>query len=489
MDSKQETSSPPSASGPVGDEAGLQDPDVIGWDPDDSAHPYNWPGWRTRLNLTLISCMTFLTPLASSIFAPGVPQLTTEFHSSNPVIASLVVSVYLLGFAAGPLVLAPLSELYGRLPVYHVSNVGFIAFTVACALAPNINALIGFRLVAGIFGSCPLTIGAGSINDMVPQEKRTTAIAVFAIGPLLGPVIGPVVGGFVAGAKGWRWTLWVLTIASGAWSLLMLATMSETYHPILLRRKVAAMRKATGNGNLRSKFDLDLDTAALVRRNLIRPFKLLASSPVVVILSLYIAVTYGYLYLMFTTITPIFQETYHFSTSIVGLAFLGLGVGSVLGIVVYGAASAYFVKNHTDTGDEGSLQPEYRLVPLPLGAIFLPAGLFLYGWTAQYGVHWIVPIIGMGVTGTGSIVIFMGILSYLIDAFTIYSASAIAANSVVRSIASALLPLAGLPLYQRLGVGWGNSVLGFIAVAFIPVSFLMIKYGERLRQRFDVKDL
>ncbi|KAI0105033.1 major facilitator superfamily domain-containing protein [Nemania sp. FL0031] len=442
--------------------ADVRDLNVVDLDPVDPEHPYNWPPWRTRLNLTLISCMTFLTPLASSIFAPGIPQLTKEFHSSSPVIASFVVSIYLLGFAAGPLVLAPLSELYGRLPVYHVSNAGFIAFTVGCALAPNINTLIGFRLVAGLFGSCPITIGAGSINDMVPPEKRTTAIAFFAIGPLLGPVVGPVAA---------------------------LVAMSETYHPILLRRKVMLMRKATKNDQLQSRFDIDFQTTALVKRNLVRLFKMLASSPVMIILALYIAVTYGYLYLMFTTITPVFQTTYHFSTSIVGLAFLGLGVGSVLGIVVYATAAGYYVKYHAHARHDEPLKPEHRLISLPLGAILLPAGLFLYGWTAQYEIHWIVPIIGMGITGIGSIVIFMGILSYLIDAYTIYSASAIAANSIVRSIASAVLPLAGLPLYQNLGVGWGNSVLGFIAVAFIPVSFLVLKHGGYLRQRFEVKDL
>ncbi|KAI0968594.1 putative bicyclomycin resistance protein [Xylaria arbuscula] len=472
-------------------EDGLRDPNIVGWDPKDPEHPYSWPRGRTRLNLVLISGMTFLTPLASSIFAPGVPQLTKEFHSSSPVIASFVVSVYLLGFAAGPLILAPLSELYGRLPVYHLSNVGYLAFTIGCALAPapDINTLIGFRLLAGLFGSCPLTIGAGSINDMVPQEKRTTAIAFFAIGPLLGPVIGPVAGGFLAGAKGWRWTLWIMAIASGTWSLLALAVMSETYHPLLLRRKVAALRKATKNENLRSEFDLDSDTSAPVKRNLVRPFRLLASSPVMIILSLYIAVTYGYLYLMFTTITPVFQETYHFSTSIVGLAFLGLGIGSVLGIAVYATVSAYYSKRRPNTEQEEPPKPEERLIPLPVGAVLLPGGLFLYGWTAQHHVQWIVPIIGMGLTGAGSIVIFMGILSYLIDAFTIYSASAIAANSVVRSIASAVLPLAGLPLYQRLGVGWGNSVLGFIALTFIPVAILVLRYGGYLRQRFQVNDL
>jgi multidrug resistance protein len=146
------------------------------------------------------------------MFAPGVPALMKEFHSDNDELASFVVSVYVLGLAAGPLIIAPMSELYGRLPCYHVCNGLFVIFTVACALSTNLNMLIGFRLLEGIAGSAPLTIGGGSIADVIPQEKRGIAMALFALGPLLGPVIGPAGGGYLAQAKGWRWVFWLIAI-------------------------------------------------------------------------------------------------------------------------------------------------------------------------------------------------------------------------------------------------------------------------------------
>lgn len=156
-----------------------------------------------------------------------------DFNSTSSTLASLITSSYLLGYAFGPLVLAPLSEIYGRLLVYHTCNALFLIFNIACAVAPNLVALIVFRTFAGIAGSCPVTIGAGSIADMIPHEKRGLAMAAWLLGPLLGPSIGPlgmltseysaladlltkactVAGGYLTMAKGWRWNFWVLSIA------------------------------------------------------------------------------------------------------------------------------------------------------------------------------------------------------------------------------------------------------------------------------------
>ena len=152
-------------------------------------------------------------PLASSMFAPAVPQLMAEFHSTNAELAAFVVSVYLLGFATGPLVIAPLSELYGRLWVYHICNILFIIFSVACAVSPSLSALIGFRFLAGCAGASPLTLGGGTVADVIHPERRGAAMASYTLGMLLGPVIGPVVGGFLSEAKGWRWIFWLLAIA------------------------------------------------------------------------------------------------------------------------------------------------------------------------------------------------------------------------------------------------------------------------------------
>ena len=203
-------------------------------------------------------------------------------------------------------------------------------------------------------------------------------------------------------------------------------------------------------------------------------------------------VAYGYQYLLFTTFTAVFQVQYHWSTAIVGLSFLGIGVGSLIGLVVIGSASDRILKaksKPTTISPSGAMKPEYRLPPMLYGSALIPAGLFIYGWSAQYKVQWIVPILGTGLIGIGNLAVFMCITTYMVDAFTVYAASAIAAITVVRSVMGAVLPLAGQSMYSALGLGWGNSLLGFIAVALLPVAWGMIKYGERLRKSFDTSRL
>jgi MFS family permease len=114
-----------------------------------------------------------------------------EFHSTNETLGAFVTSVYLLGYTLGPLLLAPLSEIYGRAIVYNVCNTIFLIFSIACAVANNLGALLVFRFFAGIGASCPMTLGAGTIADMIPLEKRGTAMAAWIMGPLIGPTIGP----------------------------------------------------------------------------------------------------------------------------------------------------------------------------------------------------------------------------------------------------------------------------------------------------------
>lgn len=147
------------------------------------------------------------------MFAPGVAGVMRDFRESDMMLASFVVSIYVLGYMVGPFIIAPLSEMYGRVPLYHTCNVLFLIFTIACAVAQSMPQLMVFRLLAGIAGVCPLTIGSGTVADMVPKEKRAGIMAIWALGPILGPVVGPVAGGFLADAEGWRWVFWVIAIA------------------------------------------------------------------------------------------------------------------------------------------------------------------------------------------------------------------------------------------------------------------------------------
>ncbi|RFU33009.1 hypothetical protein B7463_g3341, partial [Scytalidium lignicola] len=444
----------------------VENEEIIGWNgPNDPENPLNWPA-----------------PFESSMFAPAVSQVMTEFHSSNNLLGTFSVSVYVLGFVIGPFVAAPLSELYGRLYVYHTFNILFIVFTIACAIAPSFPSLIGFRLLAGCAGSAPLTIGGGTVADVVHPQNRGSAMAWYILGVVCGPALGPVAGGFLAQAKGWRWVFWLLTILDGAITIPMVLFMRETYAPAILERRAARLRKVTGNTSIRSQMHSGLSPREVFVRAIIRPAKLLIFSPIVLLLCIYTGLTYGYLYLLFTTFTPIFEDQYHFSNGIAGLAYIGMGIGGLVSVITLAVVSDRLMNKYT----KGERKPEDRLLVMMYATPLIPIGLFWFGWSSKANTHWIVPIIGSAFITSGIVCVFVPIQTYLVDAYTIYAASALGCNAAVRSIFGAVLPLAGQKMFKNLGLGWGASVLAFIALAMAPVPLIFFYKGEYLRKRFAV---
>ncbi|KAK3942638.1 putative transporter-like protein 3 [Diplogelasinospora grovesii] len=480
-------SEPGTSDGPKDEVAAESDPNIVDWDgPADPENPMNWPDKRKWLNIAVLSILTLVTPLGSSMFAPGIPGIMKEFHESSSTTATFMLSVYILGFAFGPLLIAPLSEIYGRAPLYNWGNVLFVIFTVCTALSNSVGMLMAFRFLMGVAGAAPITIGSGSIADIMPVEKRGRAMSAWALGPLLGPCIGPVAGGYLIAASSWRWVYWLIAMLGGVFVGVSFLTLRETYAPVILDKKARRLRKETGNEALRSKFaGKDSSIKEKFKLAVVRPIKLLVLTPIVTLMALYVAITYGILYLLFTTFSFVYAERYGFGEGIVGLTFLPAGIGMMMGVVAFGLLSDAMVKSKQAAGV--AHRPEIRLSPaltIPSG-LTLPVGLFLYGWTAQYGVHWIVPMIGVVIFSAGLMGVMMSIQNYLLDAYPRYAASVTAALAVLRSLAGALLPLGGLQMYNTLGLGWGNSLLGFISLGLVPIPLVFYIFGERIRKRFQ----
>ncbi|KAF5520355.1 Efflux pump radE [Colletotrichum aenigma] len=352
-----------------------------------------------------MSILSIISPLGSSMFAPGVPKLMMEFGSSSPMASTFVVSIYFLGFAFGPLVIAPLSEMHGRMYVYHAGNIAFTAFSIGAALSVNLDMLMAFRLLMGVSGSVPTTVGVGSVVDVMKPEKRGRAISLWAIGPMLGPALGPIAGGYLIEAAGWRWVYWLLAILGGAFGVLALLVMRETYAPVLLERKAKAMRKVTGNYTLRSK--LDTEGPSRIKMALIRPLKFLFRTPLISTIAVYVGIVYGIFYLLVTTFSFVYSSQYGFDEGDTGLSFLPADLGMMIGVLSLGHIQDYLVLRAKRTSDDdGKYKLEVKLTPwitLPAG-LLMPAGLLLYGWASQYRVHWIAPMIGammfaLGLTG------------------------------------------------------------------------------------------
>ena len=324
---------------------------------------------------------------------------------------------------------------------------------------------------------------------MFVPEERGKANALCALGPLFGPVIGPIIGGFIAERAGWRWIFWTLLCAGAATTAVIEVFNKETYAPVIIAKKTARLSKELSRSDLRSCYEAEGDRKtkmATIKHGSTRPLRMLFLSPVVAIFSTYMALVYGLLYLLLTPISTVYADTYGWAPEMTGLAYLGLGLGFFGGLVAVGGTSDKVIIRQTEK-NSGIYEPEMRLPFMIFFAFFIPISLFWYGWTAANAVHWIIPIIGLVPFGFGMIGIFIPIQTYLIDAFPLYSASAVAALTVSRSLLGALLPLAGPKLYYSLGLGWGNSLLGFMALLMIPAPYYLWKFGGAIRKTRQIR--
>ncbi|KAJ5652797.1 hypothetical protein N7507_010223 [Penicillium longicatenatum] len=459
------------------------DKGLVGWESDeDPLNPQNFPDTRKWLILGMVSIITFLSPLASSIPAPGTSLMDADFGVTSTILSSFSVSVFVLGFAVGPLILSTLSEIYGRQPVLNIMDVFFTLWHIGCALSPNIASLIIFRFLAGVGGSACLSVGGGVIADLFPIHQRGKANAMFTFGPLIGPIVGPILGGFISQRAGWRWVYWVLLITCGVMTCVNVVIGQETNPSVLIHRKTMALRKEPGQEHFQSLYPPK--TRALILQGMKRPFKILCS-PIFFLLALYMSFIFGLLYLLFTTMSTLFTDNYGWPVELCGLAYLGIGIGFGLGNFLVAKISDPTVIRLTKANN-GVYKPEMRLAPCLFFAPFIPISFFWYGWTADKHVHWIVPIIGLFPFGLGMIGIFAPIQTYFIDASGAYAASAVAGLTAMRCLFGAFLPLAGPSMYSALGLGWGNSLLGFIALGLTPAPILIYKFGTTIRERYQI---
>ncbi|KAI0002444.1 MFS polyamine transporter [Russula compacta] len=461
---------------------------TVDWDgPDDPENPRNWSFRRKWGATVIVSAFTFISPVSSSMIAPASGQLAEHFDIHSTVLLAMITSVFVLAYAVGPLFLGPLSELYGRSHVIQVSNLWYLVWNLACGFAQSKNELIAFRFLSGLGGSAPLAIGGGVIGDLFDAEHRGQAISIYSLAPLLGPVIGPVAGAWIAEKSTWRWVFWSTSIVDAAIQGFGVLFLQETYAPILLERKAAAIRKtmdeekASGVTIRISTDTTDRRWKAVFSKALIRPFRLFIYEPIVQLLGLYMAFVYGLLYLFITTIPSIFQDVYHDRVGISGLHYLALGIG-LTGASQINARIIDRVYVLLKSRNGGVGKPEFRLLNIVPGTIFLPIGLLIMGWSAQERVFWLVPDVGTVLVGAGTIVAFQSIQTYVIDSFTMHAASALAAVAFLRSLAGFGFPLFAPTMYNALGYGKGDTILAIVAIVVgCPAPWLFWFYGERIR--------
>ncbi|KAI1134512.1 MFS general substrate transporter [Hypoxylon sp. FL0543] len=475
------------------------DPNLVTWaGPEDPENPKNWSISKKWGAVFIVSLFTLVSPVSSSMVAPSLTAIGEELDITQAFEQNIVLSIFVLAYALGPLAWGPLSELYGRVPVLQLSNLGYFGFNLGCGFARTKGQIIAFRFLSGLGGSASLAIGGGVLGDLFVAEQRGRAMSMYSLAPLLGPAIGPIAGAFITENTTWRWAFWATCIADAAIQGAGLLFLRETYGPLLLDRKRLRLARETGNTALRTPYDdissnsggggggsrssvwITLGTA------MTRPFRLLATQVIVQCIALYMMYVYGLMYLMLTSFPPLFTSPppagYGMGVGVGGLNYISLGLGFFLGAQVCAPLQdriyALLKRRY------GAGRPEFRVPMMVPGAVLIPVGLLVYGWTAELKTHWIGPNVGALLFAAGAIVCFQCLQGFLVDSYQRYAASAVGAATVLRSLAGFGFPLFAPSMYDRLGYGWGSTLMALLGVVIgWPSPLLLWRYGEALRER------
>lgn len=416
--------------------------------------------------------------------------------SSTASIASL--SIYVFALALGPILGSPLSETVGRYPVYMTCIPLAALFILGTALTHSFAALCVLRFLAGFCFAPSLAIATGTINETYHPAWRAIPSTIFILMPFLGPALGPVIGSFATSRMGWRWTQWALLFFS-VFAIALFLFAEETYHPVIRRRRLRKLGLP-----LPPVAPLSARVRTFATVALFRPVHMLLTEPIVGLICLYVACEFATLFSFFAVVPYIFQRVYHFGIEQQGLVFLSIAVGCLLGTITVILCNALMYAPKTKEYPAHQTPPEYRLYPAMIGSIGLPLGLFWFGWTSRSDISWASPVAAIVPFSWGNLCLFVSTIQYLADVYSGSNiASAAGANSLARYGLAGAFPLFSIqskfplayravrqavsltisPVYQNLGIGWATSLLGFIALALLPVPWAFFRYGKSIRAR------
>ncbi|CUM68076.1 uncharacterized protein PRCAT00005791001 [Priceomyces carsonii] len=460
----------------------------LNWDSsEDKGNPYNWPQWKKWYVTLTVAMICLCVSIGSSLYVAGVPDMVIRFGVSQELCIS-GLSFYLIGLAIGPAVAAPLSEIFGRRFIFFFSLPISMLFAMGVGLSKNICSILILRFFCGCFSSPAMAVAGGSISDIWKFQDIGFAMSMFSLAPFLGPILGPIIGGFAVEKKGWQWTTWIYLMVSGI-ILPFVLMLPETYKPIILSKRA----ERGGIELIKPPKDKDY-VKNMATVTLLRPLKMLIVEPIVLVLAIYISFVFAVLFGFFEAYPIIFEGVYHMSLGISGLLFLGVGIGLMCGAVffitidkmVYNPRNADGTRGKRDK--DGNLilgTPESKLLCAEVGAVSLPIALFWLAWTGRTdSVQWMVPIAAGVPFGFGLFLIFLSVIYYYSMSYPPTTlASAIAANNLLRYLLASAFPLFTVKMYNRLHIEWATSLLGFIALAMVPVPFLFRKFGAKLRKK------
>lgn len=416
------------------------------------------------------------------MLAPVEAQISRGLHISHAYDWLLVNTLILIGVGLSPLLLAPLSEVYGRKPVIVIGASIFVVWNTGCGAARTLGELLAFRLLSGFGASVADATAGGVISDLWRVEERGKAFAIYMAAPLLGPALGPILGAYISQSTDWRWIFWITSIASAVVILVAIFFFHETYEPKLLKLLNRA-KESTEHGDAPRLLGSIKPFVDLMRPNLQRPFRMLGTQVITQLLAGYMALLYGTLFLFLFMYPRMWTQQYGQGVGTGSLNYTSFAIGLIAGVNIAGPLSDY-VYTRLKARNNGIGRPKFRIPPMAIGTILVPTGLLWWGWSGDAKVHWIVPNLGSLIFAMGVYVCSGCVSVYTIDTYTRYAASAISTNLVLRSLTAALFPLFAPYMFNSLGFGLGATALaGGFAIFGTIVVFVLWFYSENLRSR------
>ncbi|PTB53512.1 hypothetical protein M431DRAFT_556789 [Trichoderma harzianum CBS 226.95] len=452
---------------------------------DDPANPQNWSLLKRYFVLFVLCFYTWTVYCAGPIYATAEEGIQRAFHVS-PVASTLGLGLYVLAYGIGDLLFSPLSEIpsIGRNHIYYLTYIVYWVLSFPEAVVDSFGGLLALRFWLGFFGSPALANGGATVGDMFSLMYIPFGLSWWVFSAWAGPAIGPVIGGFAAQAKGWRWPMWEIVWMSSLALVFLLLFMPETSAPTILLRRARRLRKLTGDSRLQSQSEIDqrhMSTSAVLFDALVKPMEIMLKDPSIFFVNVYTGYFYGVFYTFFEVFPLVFPVMYGFNLGQTGLTFLSCLVGVIIGLAAYFAYLQFYMV--PDNIKRGFREQEHRLVPAIIGSFLLPIGLFIFAWTANPSIHWVVPLIGVGIFCFGHFWTMQSLFIYIPLSYPKYAASLFASNSIWRSGIAGGAVVFARPLFINLGVDKGVTVLAGLSVMGIFGTTAIYIFGKRLRAR------
>ncbi|PWY67914.1 MFS transporter [Aspergillus heteromorphus CBS 117.55] len=459
--------------------------------------PFLWPKWRKWM-MTWIACgVTALAGYSAGEDNAASSLLTAEWGISS-VVFNLGITIFCIGFALAPMVLAPFSEINGRRPIFVASGVLFTSCIIACGGTHVFAGLLIARLLQGVGASTFSTMVGGVISDIFHADDRNTPMALFSGAALFGTGLAPLISSVIVTRTSWRWVYWSHAIVSAVFVIIIYFFFKETRGSVLLSRKATALNKyydqleeaghfgvIMGEKNeakrIRWKVKSDEQRESLMQMISIscyRPFHMLITEPVVFFFSLWVSFSWAVLYLQFGSVPLVFETNHNFNLEQTGAVFSSMCVGAILITII----SIYQEKIANRYGLLPKT-PEARLYFVCFEAVLMPVGLFWFGWTSYPSIPWISPTLAIGCATMGIFAVYLAVFNYLADTYHRYASSAIAAQSCCRNLLGGVFPLVTNAMFTNLGFPAASSLLGGIGAALTLVPWILIFYGPQIRAK------